>query len=312
MEALTRLKQTSSVVAYKGDFEILSNKLLGLSKSHKLSYFFSGLKDEFRLLVRMLVPKSFNEAFGLAKIQEEYLLSSRKGFRGGVIDNGKLSILGLPKFENNTDQKLKLPLQRLTSAQMEERRKLGLCYKCDEKWQMGHRCKEAKLFLLEGCDIEIEQKSRVQLVELEDDGVMLGHQEVVQASENIIAPVEITLYALVGSPSSQTMRVRGRIKNREVVSLIDFGRTHNFLDATDLDNLRLSLDTSQILEVKVVNGSIVKTVGVCHGVTFFIQGYKFVLDLNVLHFGGGGEGVQWFLELNGKVHWVLSFGISTY
>ena len=209
----------------------------------------------------------------------------------------------MPKFDSKTDQKLKLPLQRLTSAQMEERRKLGLCYNCDEKWQMGHRCKGAKLFLLKGCDMEIEQKSGVQLVELEDDRVMLGHQEAVQASENIIAPTEITLYALVGSPSSQTMRVRVRIKNEDVVSLIDFGSTHNFLNVIDLDNLRLSLDTSQILEVKVVNGSIVKTLGVCHGVTFFIQEYKFVLDLNVLHFGGGGVGggggVQWFLEPNG-------------
>ena len=87
------------------------------------------------------------------------------------------------------------------------------------------------------------------------------------------------------------MRVRVRIKNEDVVSLIDFGSTHNFLNVIDLDNLRLSLDTSQILEVKVVNGSIVKTLGVCHGVTFFIQEYKFVLDLNVLHFGGVGEGV---------------------
>ena len=40
------------------------------------------------------------------------------------------------------------------------------------------------------------------------------------------------------------MTVKGRIKNREVVSLIDSGSTHNFLDAIDLDNLRLPLDTS--------------------------------------------------------------------
>ena len=135
---------------------------------------------------------------------------------------------------------------------------------------MGHRCKEAKLFVLEGCDMEIEQKFAVQLVELEDDGVMLGHQEVVQASKNIVAPIEITLYALVDGPSSQIMRVKGRVKNREVMSLIDFGNTHNFLDAPNLDNLRLPLDTSQILEVKVADGSIVKTLGVCHRVTLFI------------------------------------------
>ena len=60
------------------------------------------------------------------------------------------------------------------------------------------------------------------------------------------------------------MTVKGRIKNREVVSLIDSGSTHNFLDAIDLDNLRLPLDISQILEAKVADGSIVKTLGVCH------------------------------------------------
>ena len=88
-------------------------------------------------------------------------------------------------------------------------------------------------------------------------GWLLGHQEAVQASENIVALAEITLNALMGSASSQTMRVKGRIKNREVVSLIDSRITYNFLDASNLDNLRLPLDTSQTLEVKVADGSIV-------------------------------------------------------
>ena len=60
MEALTRLQQVSSVVAYKGNFEILSNRIMGLSESHKMSCFLSGLKDEIRLPIRMLVPKSLN------------------------------------------------------------------------------------------------------------------------------------------------------------------------------------------------------------------------------------------------------------
>ena len=104
--------------------------------------------------------------------------------------------------------------------------------------------------------------------------------------EDAVPPAEITLYALIGSPSSQTMRVEGRIKNHEVVSLNDFGSTHNFLDATKLPTLHLQLDTSQILQVKVVDGSVIKTLGVYHGVSISIQGYKFVVDFNVLHFGG--------------------------
>ena len=160
------------MVAYKGNFEILSNRIVGLSEAHKLSCFLSGLKDEIRLPVRMLVPKTLNEAYGLAKIQE-YLLSCKKGFRG-VVDNGRPSILGLPKFEGKVESRIKLLLQRLTSSQMEERRKLGLCYNCDEKWQSGHRCKGAKLFLLEELPMEVKQRPHgVQLVEIDDDLVMV-------------------------------------------------------------------------------------------------------------------------------------------
>ena len=81
------------------------------------------------------------------------------------------------------------------------------------------------------------------------------------------SPAKITLYTLIGNPSTNTMRVKGRIKNCEVVSLIDSSNTHNFLDAAELDMLNLHLDTSQILEVKVADDSVMKTLGICHGVT---------------------------------------------
>ena len=66
-----------------------------------------------------------------------------------MVDYTKPSILG-PKPNGKVDSKYRFPLQRLTPAQMEERRKKGLCFNCDEKFQPGHQCKSAKLFLLEG------------------------------------------------------------------------------------------------------------------------------------------------------------------
>ena len=84
------------------------------------------------------------------------------------------------------------------------------------------------------------------------------------------------------------MRVNGKIMNQEVVSFIDSKSTHNFLDSTKLPALQLQLDTSKILEVKVANGSIIKTLGVYHGFVILIQGNRIVVDFNVLHWGGGG------------------------
>ena len=81
METFSRLRQTTTVAIYKAQFEVLSNKIKGLSTTHKLSCFLSGLRDEIRLPVRMLNPKSLNEAFGLEKIQEEYNWSCKRVLR---------------------------------------------------------------------------------------------------------------------------------------------------------------------------------------------------------------------------------------
>ena len=78
METLSRLRQTTTVAIYKAQFEVLSNRIKGLSSSHKLSCFLNSLKDEIKLPVCMVNPQSLNEAFGLSKIQEEYNWSYKR------------------------------------------------------------------------------------------------------------------------------------------------------------------------------------------------------------------------------------------
>ena len=64
---------------YKGQFEALSNCVKEHPDKHKLSCFLNGLKEEIRLPVKMFNPLNLNAAFGLAKIQEEYLNASKRG-----------------------------------------------------------------------------------------------------------------------------------------------------------------------------------------------------------------------------------------
>lgn len=84
MEVLTHLKQTTTIVA-KTQFEGLSNQLKGLLEKYKLSCFLRGLKDEVWLPIRMLNPINLSVAFGLAKIQEQYLWNSIRALKGIVI-----------------------------------------------------------------------------------------------------------------------------------------------------------------------------------------------------------------------------------
>ena len=108
----------------------------------------------------MLNPCTLNEAFGLAKIQEEYVFSCKKSSKFQQ-ETGKGFVLGLPKNNVVIESKSKIPIKRLTPAQMDERRKRGLCYNCDEKWGVGHKCKNAKLFLLEGIELACGVQSGV-------------------------------------------------------------------------------------------------------------------------------------------------------
>ena len=135
MENLTKLKQVGSVFAYKGQFEALSNRIKELSEKHRLSCFLSGLRDDIRLPIRMLNPQNLNAAFGLAKIQEEYLFACKQN----VIPWGEVSkpsILGPPPIKNDL-KTTKLPVQKLIAIHVEERKKKGLCFHCEDKWYVG-------------------------------------------------------------------------------------------------------------------------------------------------------------------------------
>ena len=66
------------------------------------------------------------------------------------------------------DTKSKIPIKS-TLAQMDERRKKGLCYNCDEKRGPRHKCKNVKLFLLEGIDIVPRLQFGVQITEVDEE-----------------------------------------------------------------------------------------------------------------------------------------------
>ena len=109
-----------------------------------------------------------------------------------------------------------------------------------------------------------------------------------------MAEVEITLYALLGSPSPGTMRIKGKINGHWVVILIDY-----FLDAAILSKLQLFLDPIVSFEVKVANGATIKTKGVCLNVKVVMQGHIFSVNLNALPLGDCELvlGTQWLRTL---------------
>ena len=141
------------------------------------------------------------------------------------------------------------------------------------------------LFLLDCVEFVPNNSSGIRIAELEEGGENSIIDCSLNGQEGSVEEVGITLYALSGTPTSGTMRVMGRIKHKSLVILIDSSSTHNFVDTSLFSQLHILVDTSQVLEVKVANGEVLRTQGLCEAVSLCLQGHQFMVQLHVLPMG---------------------------
>lgn len=127
-----------------------------------MSCFLSGLMDEIRLLVRMFNPINLGTTFGLALIQEEFILSSKKPRKYFSMEK-KLVESGSDNNVRNNREVI-IP-KRISSSQIDKMRKKDIFFHCDEKWGPGHICKKPRVYLLQ----EDECVSHKQEQEVEFD-----------------------------------------------------------------------------------------------------------------------------------------------
>ena len=69
MAEIKKLKQTGGLQEYVRAFDMLLDRT-HLGEDQALSCFLAGLKHEVEMLVRMFNPKTLQEAYSLAKLQE--------------------------------------------------------------------------------------------------------------------------------------------------------------------------------------------------------------------------------------------------
>jgi hypothetical protein len=145
---------------------------------------------------------------------------------------------------------------------MVERRKQGLCYYCDEKYAPGHKCREQKFF-------QIDASTSSSYDDIPSDEV--SDQEVAQPSDPVedpvVTPMEsmdpvISLHALSGISAPQTLKIKGYIKHRLVVVLIDSGSTHNFIHRRLTDEIHCFVCPVSNFQILIANGGTMKCGGV--------------------------------------------------
>ncbi|KAA8538347.1 hypothetical protein F0562_027830 [Nyssa sinensis] len=123
-------------------------------------------------------------------------------------------------------------------AELQDRRNKGLCYNCDEKFKPGHRCK--KLFIIEAC--------------LDEDEGDLIMEEDCEDENQLVETLEISLHAINGVRSAETMRIQGSLRQVAVYALIDSGSTHNFVSEKLAKKVCLKPQLGGTLRVTVASG----------------------------------------------------------
>ncbi|WVZ89345.1 hypothetical protein U9M48_035766 [Paspalum notatum var. saurae] len=307
--ALKLLQRMASVDEYCEQFMTLACRDAELSKKQQVQLFIAGLCNPLQIDVSLRSPATLNEAITLARAYEQRLLlpaappacsggcpSYRQQFVSAPAGSSAAGAASSNTVESSTATASAMPnsalgRRRLNQSEMAQRRAVGLCYNCDEKFVYGHKCK--KLFILEVAPDDDEEPEHEEQEEQQQD-------------------LTISLHALtsIRSTTYQTMQIWVFIGGARLTALLDSGSTHNFINDEVASRLQLPLPCRSKLRVIVGNGDQVACSGMYPGIDATIGCERFVLDCYAMPVGGFDLvlGVN-FLGTLGPILW--DFGEQT-
>ncbi|KAJ1416998.1 Retrotransposon gag domain [Sesbania bispinosa] len=261
-EPLLSIKQTGTVMEYRGQFEMVSAPLRGADRIMLKGIFLNGLKEEIRAELK-LGGFRWEEKKGWRDKEGSFVKIPGDSSRGkSMIPMGEKG--GKSNSEPPGEKKL-VEGRRLTQAELQERSRKGLCFKCGEKWGREHICKlrHYQLVLVEG-------QEDGEPAETEEDGDPAETEEPILELEN--KTLQLSLKSKEGLTSRKSFKIKGTIGGREVLILIDSGATGNFISQPLVAELQLQVTKTPEYTVEMGNGQKEKNKGICKAVQIEMQG----------------------------------------
>jgi hypothetical protein len=296
---LAECRCTGTVEEYANRFQVLLPRAGRLDEAQRVQLFTGGLLPPLNHAVRIHNPTTLAAAMSLARQVELMELDRQVQPPPRAPPRG---LLPAPR------PALPAPLQppalpaspvaaqqgrgegnhrRLTPDEMAERRRLGLCFNCNEKYTRDHNRFCRRIFFLDG--VEIENAAEATGV-AENDGE---------------APC-FSLQAVTGVPMAGTMQIAVALGVASFVALLDSGSTHNFISEEAARRSGLPLRQRPCLTALVAKGERVTCAGVICDAPLLIDGDSFLADLYVMPLVGYDVvlGTRWLGEL-GPIVWDL-------
>lgn len=90
---------------------------------------------------------------------------------------------------------------------------------------------------------------------------------------------EVSIHAIYGAQTPQTMRVHGNVGKHQMTFLVDSGNTHNFFSCKIARKAGINPTGFGKFEVSVANGEKLASDGLCKGVCKLVQGVPITVDM---------------------------------
>jgi hypothetical protein len=205
----------------------------------------------------------------------------------------KPSFIPCTKPINPTTPSTPLKIQKLIRVEMAEHQLKGLCYNCDDKYFPGHKCKEQNIFMAISEDIS-EEDVETPLVSESP-----GTPDITPPSDPLEVEPFISLNALTGFSTPQTLKLIGYIKQGKVIILVDSGSTHNFIHRRIAQETHCYMHAFNNFQIMIVNGGSMKCGGCCENVHLQIGDYHLKSHMLSIDMGGCDIvlGVDWLRTL---------------
>jgi hypothetical protein len=163
---------------------------------------------------------------------------------------------------------------------MVERQLKGLCYNCDEKYFSGHKCKEHNIFMAISEDIS-EEDVEIPLVSESPENTDITPP----SNPPKVEPI-ISLNALTGFSSPQTLNLISYIEHRKVIILVDSGSTHNFIHRRIAQETHCYIHGINNFQIMIANGGSMKCGGRFENVCLQIGDYHLKSHMLSIDVGG--------------------------
>ena len=189
-------------------------------------------------MVRLLKPATLSEAFELSQWQEQSIRIQNKSSkehtrslgenRFGITRSTTTSI-GTNSYKvpaNNTFKHPKLrnspgdtrEPKKISLQEMQYRRNNGLCFKCGEKYGIGHQCKVG----YSNC-MTLEEKDNAAFEDA------FGEQD--EQTGNPGQAMDMSLHALSEALKRKTITLTGILDGEEVLILVDTGSSDSYISS---------------------------------------------------------------------------------